>query len=200
MHRKGAIARDHITRSITVSLSSARGMTLTLIWAWGIAVSPRFMSDFSLSTRSSARCGSATSISPNSVARPSAPAPVDRHHVANPSGDGADTFATPTGAVSVKASMVRRPSRSPQADEQRHHEGGSGVRPIVAEPYATTDEHRADDHMSEEKCSVGFERLADVVRQRATGAGAPEVDGDRGEDDGKRASVARRMAMAAEQR
>src|SRR5262249_52893687 len=140
-----------ITRSSTVSSSSARGLTTALSSVSGIAAaSARVTSALSAITRSSGRVRlAAMSRSTNSRGptfrartRPTPPAPRGAHAL-DLADARADALARP-GRRGVGERLDGAPAEPPagEADEQRNHEGGRRVGPGIAEPEAG----KAEDH------------------------------------------------------
>ena len=181
-----------ITRSRTVSSSSARGSVVMVTSASGMSarmarVSPSLMAV----TRSS---GSArltpTPSSMNSTApagrartRSTATMPGTRRAIA------ATRSLTPAGAASVKR-VDGAPAKPPagNADEDRDHQRRRGVGPGIAERDAGQSDQDGDrrPHVGAEMQRVGFERLTRCFfGDTAERAGAEEIHNDRRDDDGE---------------
>ena len=178
-----------MTRSCTVSSSSARGAASTPTSARGI--SARIASatcSFSASTRSSgsvrltATITSTNSLSPTGRTRTPSTATTPRTRPAT----RRTVSAEPAGAVSVSVSMVRRPSRQPamQTNTATTRAAAESAHWIAQRHAAEPDQHRdRRPHVGAEMQRVGLQRLARGFAGHAVEqAGAEEIDHDRNDD------------------
>src|ERR1700722_15808145 len=183
-----------ITRSRTVSSSSARGSVVMVISARGSSArTARVSRSLMAETRSSgsvrltptARSTNSTAPAGRARTRSTLTTPGTCRAIA------VTRSLTPSGAVSVKVSMGGRPADPPagNADENRDHDRRRGIGPRIAErDAAKSDQHRdRRPHVGAKMQRVGFERLAGRFLGDATQcAGAKEIDHDGAGDDGKR--------------
>ena len=195
-----------MTRSCTVSSSSARGAASTPTSARGM--SARIASaicSFSASTRSSGRVRlTATTTSTNSLSPTGARA---RRRPRPRRGRGRhaphDFGRARRRGVGQRVDGAAAEPPAGDADEQRNHECCGRIRPLVAERHpAEAHQHRdRRPHVGAEVQRVGLQRLARGLAGHAIEqAGAEEIDHDRNDDHGEgRTRRLDRMGVVAEQ-
>ena len=187
-----------MTRSCTVSLSSARGAVATPTSARGR--SARIASAtcaFSASTRSSGRRAAHRhhDLDEQLVADRPHPHALDRDHAGARARRARRIAVGRAGRRGVGQRVDGAPAEPPagEADEQRDDQRGRGVRPGIAErDAAKPDQHRdRRPHVGAEMQRVGLQRLArGFVRHAVEQPRAEEIDHDRNDDhrEGRRAS------------
>ncbi len=179
-----------MTRSITVSSSRARGITLTPISALGSAertAAPMLLLEHLDAVERQRAARGDVDLAEHDAADLPRPHPFDRGDAADLAGDRADALGDARRrSVGQRVDGAAAELPAGVADEQCYHHRRGRIRPRIAEP--DTDEAEEDrrrrPHVRAEMQRIGFERRArGVDRDPREHPGAEEVDCDRGDDD-----------------